>query len=1349
MGRAIFVTASKVVLGRLPAIAVCLVLVSSTGALAIPSPELVVGTLASVSQLFTMLAAMLGGGAVVAGARAKGARGMQPPRLAGWLGFGALIALVLSLYGNWYQYGQGRDVTRARLDATLLRPAHVSGMPRLDRKLRELSYSRQLRHEQGVSTVDAAKIVDQIERGDLKDTIVVDVRETAETILGTLPGAVIVRFPDLATLDVVGKKVIAYGHSGNRSHATCKVLAGRDIDCRFLAGGLEKWVAEGRPLTANASPGSSRNPSRSAAIASYPAQKALLDTAAVHNLVDDQQAIFVDVRHSSQFKLGHLPDAINLPIQWLQSAELKRQIAALGSEPIILPCYDRRSCFFANALGHKLHAAGRIVQGRYSTPWEYFHTPPPSQYVARWIEESQTGLWERSVRSVASTFQSMTLVFGLFGTIFLAALVSRLTVLPFSLKSERDQVVAAKLAPQIKNLKQKLAHDPARLSRAIRSAYRRSGLTPLRNLIALLLIPVLALFSLAFQRVSETMPTRLFWISDVALPDPHFILPLFAAALFGVYFHLAFATTRRGVLIVWLLATPLLAWSMPMLGAAVNVYILLSAVLLVAQRLIQFGARAGAIMAWVHSWKRFWRFSTPDLISLYQADLLEGRGNKAYRLARLMEAGVNVPNGVLLTGKLLAEWRCAPLSRRKKILRRAWKTVGASKVAVRSSSGAEDGEARSFAGVFESVLEVDRENFAAATEQVLQSFESERAKSYASDIGLANILVQQMVEAEYAGVMFTRDPGAACHVLVEMVEGLGEALVSGTRTPQEYRVGRVTGELVDAEEYASPIDLKSLVDIGRQAEEMFGRPQDIEWAYANGQFFILQSRDIIMSDTPSDDDLIHTEWARICKVVEGREPADVALAQTEITELLPKPTPLSLSLMQRIWSSGGSLDLACRRLGLRYTVEEDAPPYLVIVFGHTYLDKREQANRVLVMSEMSNRQLRKNADALEQGFRQDFLQPFLADMRIADAVDFDRLSTGDLLAEFERRCTNLIEDTHVEIDVVNILAQLYINDAQSSLEKLGLDAVSLLPPTQLNEFQSRLKTASQLTGDAQLQALQRDLGHRATYDYELQQPRYGEREAQLLQLAENLVGVTEGGQPPQLPDTVAGSLVAELDRARRFQILKEDAKHHAMRELAVVRRIILAIGRSFSLDDLVFYLTCEELAELELGSLAQLRALAELRQREALCFSQIPAPSFELTPASMEITSRGGDVVAVATGEIAGTRVSGSQTIRGRARVMSTEAAEAGIQIDNFQQGDIIVSRMISPAWLSHFKDAGGLVCEIGGWLSHTAVMAREYQLMMVTGVKGIDEIEERSQIEITDSGLIRIIDAKQSIAAE
>ena len=80
---------------------------------------------------------------------------------------------------------------------------------------------------------------------------------------------------------------------------------------------------------------------------------------------------------------------------------------------------------------------------------------------------------------------------------------------------------------------------------------------------------------------------------------------------------------------------------------------------------------------------------------------------------------------------------------------------------------------------------------------------------------------------------------------------------------------------------------------------------------------------------------------------------------------------------------------------------------------------------------------------------------------------------------------------------------------------------------------------------------------------------------------------------------------------------------------------------------------------------------------------------------------------------------------------------------------DIIVSRMISPAWLSHFKDAGGLVCEIGGWLSHTAVMAREYQLMMVTGVKGIDEIEERSQIEITDSGLIRIIDAKQSIAAE
>jgi phosphohistidine swiveling domain-containing protein len=704
---------------------------------------------------------------------------------------------------------------------------------------------------------------------------------------------------------------------------------------------------------------------------------------------------------------------------------------------------------------------------------------------------------------------------------------------------------------------------------------------------------------------------------------------------------------------------------------------------------------------------------------------------------------------MLLSSKLLADWQSMPETRKHRILKRAWRAVGASKVAVRSSSGTEDGESRSFAGVFESVLDVDRKNLAAAIEHVLHSFESERANSYASDTGQANILVQQMVQAEYAGVLFTRDPAAASVFLVEMVEGTGDGLVSGTRTPTAYRVGRLTGTLLGPDSHQPPFDLRPLLDIGLKSESMFRRAQDIEWAYANGRIYILQSRDIVVAQSPSDDDLIHAEWVRVAQLLEGRPPGEVALVQNEVTELLPKSTPLSLSLMQSIWSSGGSLDLASSRLGLSYAVEEDSPPYLVSVFGHTYIDKQEQTHRVLRLSRLTSRRLCRSADAIECGLRQEFLDGFLADMRIAEAIDFDRLSSADLLAEMERRRSHFIERTHVEIDVVNILAQLYFDEARKGISKHDLDATSLLAPTRLNEVQSLLKAANELPEKSRINALRRGLGHRAVFDYELQQPRFEETDAELQWLPERIGNKQTSSHAQAAPSHVPAPLAAHIDRARRFQVLKEDAKHHAMRELAVLRRILLAIGRRYGLGELVFYLTFTELAELESGAREWLRDLAQMRLRQFDCFRRVPAPAFELTPAAVEAASRGASDSVQQPGQISGTRVSGSKAVLGRARVMSAEDAESGKPIEGFRPGDIIVSRMISPAWLLHFKDAGGLVCEIGGWLSHTAVMAREYQLMMVTGVKGIEQIDNESEIEISQDGVIVVQNRREMAAAE
>ena len=89
------------------------------------------------------------------------------------------------------------------------------------------------------------------------------------------------------------------------------------------------------------------------------------------------------------------------------------------------------------------------------------------------------------------------------------------------------------------------------------------------------------------------------------------------------------------------------------------------------------------------------------------------------------------------------------------------------------------------------------------------------------------------------------------------------------------------------------------------------------------------------------------------------------------------------------------------------------------------------------------------------------------------------------------------------------------------------------------------------------------------------------------------------------------------------------------------------------------------------------------------------------------------------SGAIRGTRVSGSKVIEGRARVISEEDAEHGNPMEDFRDGDIIVAAMINPAWLPYFSRAGGFVSEVGGWLSHPAILAREYDVAMIVGTRG------------------------------
>ncbi len=1286
-------------------------------AAAIPSPELIVGSLVSLSQLLALASAVLGGGAVYATARARRQGSRVGARAFQLVGVGMFLLLCGSIGFNIYQSVDRSNERQARLEETLMRPSRLPGALRGDPEIREITYAQQLRHPNGISTADAEALLKAKQTGARNDVVFIDVRERAEREAGSIPGTTFIRFPDFAALgmNLDGKRAVLFDSNGDRSHEICEALKRQSIDCRFFVGGIQKWLAEGRAVEGAVS--------GLGTLPRYPNDRVLLDTAEARRLVGSEKAVFVDIRSPVEFaNNGHLPEAINFPILRIPTADLGKAFGAIPKRPIVLPCYDRRGCLFAELAGLELSRGGHDVRGRYTEPWLYFI---PGGYLTA---EPERTVWGKAALVLAGWLKAVSPWTGVVGAILLLALISRLLILPFSLKAERDQIRSRAAAAELEAIKAKLQHDSIRKGRAIWAFYQRHGLTPGRNLIALLFLPIMAVAIMAVQELAVQAGGPLWWLPDLAVRDPLRILPIVFAVLITLYVDLALATTTKQRIVIWVIMLPLMILTGTLFSAAGDLYLVASAALLLIQRLWatgQFHALAGR---W-HDWR------LPNgVVRLGASSMLASAGNKALRLSQMRAAGLPVPDGLLLTPPFLTVLIAANPAARQRMLNALWTRLGRRKLAVRSSGADEDGASHSFAGVFESVLNVERAGLEGAINTVIASYVAERVGVYMSHEGRSSVLLQQMVDAEYAGVLFTRDPAANGLMLVELVQGTAQDLVSGLVRPQVFRFGRITGTLLsDAQ---PPIDLKPLLALAERGEQLFGGPQDIEWTYVGGRFYLVQSRDITRALTGADA-VRAADLSLALDAAKGAAAAEIIFARNEMSEMLPHPTPLSLSLMEEMWAAGGSIDMATRRLRLGYPAAEDSR-YLFAIQGRLYVDKREEKRRALQVGRLAARRLLRIADEIEREFRQEFLPEFLVELRVATVADFDKLSGDELLVQALRLWRHFLDDTHIEVDVINVAAQFYLSHARRQLSEAGIDASSVL-----GHIPETLEGHALVAIAAALPANRRRLmlhhfGHRAVFDYELADPRFAE--------AIEILGKMVAARTPRTsPDTGIRELAPKLAHAvaiaRRFQTLKEDAKHHSLRELAVLRRVLLVLDRRFDFDGEVFYLNFDELKTLNDETAPVLRESAAQRSEQAATLRHTPSLPAALTALDLERASAGGVIAAHETPDgVHGTRVSGSRLVEGRACVIPEDETEHAARLARFRDGDIIVAGMISPAWLPYFSRAGGFVCELGGWLSHPAILAREYDVPMIVGTNGIGHIADGSLIRLHLDGRVELV---------
>ena len=173
--------------------------------------------------------------------------------------------------------------------------------------------------------------------------------------------------------------------------------------------------------------------------------------------------------------------------------------------------------------------------------------------------------------------------------------------------------------------------------------------------------------------------------------------------------------------------------------------------------------------------------------------------------------------------------------------------------AVRSSAECEDGKTLSYAGIFESLLDVGSDNLIDAIKSCWASSVSPRSVLYAQQKGKTSfeahmaVIIQNMIHADFSGVVFTKNPvgNNANEMVVEFGAGLGEGVVNGTQETLTLTISRNnTPSFSVGSGGLSAQQLKDLIEVSLEIEKAFDSPQDIEFSFKGKSLYILQSRNI-------------------------------------------------------------------------------------------------------------------------------------------------------------------------------------------------------------------------------------------------------------------------------------------------------------------------------------------------------------------------------------------------------------------------------------------------------------------------------------------------------------------------
>lgn len=760
---------------------------------------------------------------------------------------------------------------------------------------------------------------------------------------------------------------------------------------------------------------------------------------------------------------------------------------------------------------------------------------------------------------------------------------------------------------------------------------------------------------------------------------------------------------------------------------------------------------------------------------------------KAENLKRLRENGFPVPAFTVVSGDMAVDLSFSTADR----------------FAVRSTFDGEDTPDSSFAGQFDTLLNVPRDEVLSAVERVRESYRKESIRAYREALGqesgvpaepsagaAAPVLIQEMVDAELAGVAFSANPTGLLNELVVVVgRGLGDAVVEDRADTTTYYYNKDDKlSYYETEGDAPLLDtgvLEELVGLVERVETLYGRPMDVEYAVADGKVSLLQARPITTLSGTSPTVLDSSN------IVESYPGLTLPLSQSfakdvyyEIFKALlrratgddPIVEQLDDTLQDMVAMANGRVYY---RITSWYDVLKLMPfsgkvtsiwqDMLGVEHREVSSDVRVPLHTKATMLRTVLKYLRETPEEMDKlgAFYEEYSAGLREDLQRIAALGTDLVNAGDRSAANVLKVRALLKKYHsLKGDIIPRWDITLMNDMYAFLNtalageknKAQLSNLSNLesmkPALAINAL---AKTAREAGMDSDTYREEKAsfidaYGDRSLGELKLEMPTY-RTDPSLVDTYVQQLNRSGNELPARETEPEEASRNPFVRRAKVGIRNREVSRMNRTRLYGFARTIFTELGKAlFELDLLdtpedVFYLHIPELEEYAFGGAeepddARFRALVEKRKRVYEGYARLPA----FTRLVFDGPVRNKQVSRLYTADLdRQDELTGLGASLGCVTGEALVVEQPDLSMDT--TGRVLVTHSTDPGWVFLIQNAAGIVAEKGSLLSHTAIITRELGKPAVVGVKDATRlIRTGDTVEVdADAGTVKVLSRCES----